>query len=243
MRTRRPLALALLALAAACARPLSEEQKPWIGEWKNVETSLRITAGGRLEWQRRSGGASRSLSAPIQELTDGQITAGVWFLRSRFRVGQPPRQREDGVWTVVVDGQELIKADELGRDPRAAAVPPLPKLRALVAGDLGRLEAGFQTGDFSPFLAEASTTYQSQFTSEKLREGFGPFVERKVALAPLTAGDLVLTEEPAISPQGQLTVKGRYPAVEGRALVVDASYVFSRGEWRSLGVGLQVRRE
>jgi hypothetical protein len=81
-----------------------------------------------------------SLSAPLLELSDRKIVAGVWLLKSTFEVEKPPRTRDDGLWTVTVDGQELIKADPLGRDPRATMVPPPNRLRALVAEALRRLD-------------------------------------------------------------------------------------------------------
>jgi hypothetical protein len=163
-------------------------------------------------------------------------------MKTTFEVGQPPRQRPDGVWTVVVDGQELVKADPLGRDPRATVVPSLDQLRALVGDDLRRLDQGIQRDDFSEFLAHSSQMYQSQFSNEKLRKAYRPLRERKVLLAPFTAGELVLTAEPAISQQGELTVKGRFPAFQGRALWIDASYVYSQVGWRSMGLNLKLPR-
>lgn len=242
MHHHRVLVLATLALVAACARPLSDDQKAWVGQWRDGEATLQITADGRLEWERKAGGATTSIAAPIQELTDHRIVAGVWFMRTTFVVGQPPRQREDGLWAMVVDGHELLKADPLGRDPRASVVPPLEQLRKLVGDDLRRLDQGMQTDDFSEFLSHTSQMYQSQFTNERLKEGYRPWREKNVRLAPFTAGDLVLTEEPTLSQQGELTVKGRYSTVEGRALVVDASYVYGQGGWKSLGVDLKLGR-
>lgn len=242
MHQHRVLIVATLALVAACARPLSDDRKAWVGQWRDDEATLQITADGRLAWKREAGGTTTSIAAPIQQLTDQRIVVGVWFMRTTFVVGKPPRQREDGVWTMVVDGHELLKADPLGRDPRATVVPPLEQLRKLVGDDLRRLDHGLQTDDYSEFLTHASQMYQSQFDNEKLKDGYRTWREKQVRLAPFMAGDLVLTEEPNLSHQGELTVKGRYPAVEGRALLVDASYVYSQGGWRSLGVELGLGR-
>jgi len=234
----RFLVSAVLVLLVACSKPLTEGQKGWVGLWKNEQASLLITADGRLVWHRTSGGSDKSLSAPIQELDQRKIVAGVWFLKSTFDVGQPPKLNDSGYWTMTVDGQELVKADALGRDPRATVVPPLRQLRALVAGDLRRLDQGIRTGDFAAFLAQSSQMLQSQFTNEKLRESYRD--ARKAELTPLMAGELTLTSEPAISQQGELTVKGRYPEVEDFMLTVDASYVFAQGGWKTMGLSFQV---
>jgi hypothetical protein len=237
----RLLAIPAVALMIACAKPLPEDQKVWVGLWKNEQASLRITADGRLDWHRSSGG-NASISAPILELGARKIVAGVWIVKFTFDVSQAPNLREDGLWTVTVDGQELVKADPLGRDPRAAVVPPLVRLRALVADDLRRLDQGIQSDDYSAFLAQSSQMYQSQFTNDKLRQIYRAEHERKVVLATLMAGELMLTSEPAISEQGELVVKGHYPAVQGNVLSVDASYVYSQSGWKSLGLGLEVEK-
>lgn len=242
MRTPGPAALLALTLLAGCARPLSEDKKDWVGQWKDGEARLVITAGGRLEWERRSGGASSSVSAPIQAIDDGHIVAGVGFLRTTFAVGQPPRRRPDGLWTVVVDGHELVKADPLGRDPRATVVPPLDQLRALVGDDLHRLSRGIQAADFTEFRDHASTVLQSQLTGEKLKEGYQTFVDRKLALEPYMAGEAVLVTEPTITEEGVLKVHGRYPPAQGVVLTFDSSYVHGQAGWRSAGLSVSLRK-
>lgn len=243
MSKHRVAALAALAVIVACAKPLSEEKRAWVGEWKNDHARLLITADGRLEWERKSGGVTTSVSGPIQALDDTRIVAGVWVLRSTFAVSEPPGQREDGIWSMVVDGERLLKADALGRDPRATKVPPLDDLRHLVGADLRRLGRGILAADFTEFRDGASQVLQSQFTAEKLKESYQAFVDRKIPLERFLAGDAVLTAEPSISPQGELEVKGRYPPVEGAVLVFEASYLFGQGEWRAAGMSVSMRPE
>ena len=151
-------------------------------------------------------------------------------------MAQPPKQSDDGFWTVTVDGQELFKTDKLGRDPRATTVPPLNRLRALVAADLRRLDQGIRTGNYAAYLAQSSQIFQSQFTNEKLRQAFQTAHEQKAELTPLMVGELALTSEPTLSQEGELTVKGRYPDVHGLVLTVDASYVYGQGGWKTVGV-------
>ena len=232
----RFLILVVPALLVACSKPLPEDQKGWEGLWKNEQASLLITADGRLAWHRSSGGSDKSISAPIREIDRRKIVAGVWFLKTTFDVGQPPKQSDDGFWTVTVDGQELVKTDKLGQDPRATTVPSLNRLRTLVAADLRRLDQGMRTGNYAAFLAQSSQMFQSQFSNEKLRQAYQPAHEQTPELAPLMVGELTLTSEPTISQAGELTVKGRYPDVHGLVLTVDASYVYGQSGWKTVGV-------
>jgi hypothetical protein len=54
------------------------------------------------------------------------------------------------------------------------------------------------------------------------------------------AGELMLTSEPSISQQGELTVRGHYAPVKGQVLSVDLSYVYGQGGWKSLGVNFRL---
>jgi hypothetical protein len=236
------LALATLVLASACAKPLPENQKLWLGSWKNQQASLSITADGWLEWHRRAGGDSTSISAPVLEISDRKIVAGVWIVKFNFDVAETPRLRGDGLWTVTVDGQELLKADPQGLNPGATTVPPLNQLRALVSDNLHRLDQGIQSDDYSAFLTESSLMYQSHVTNEILRKRYRTLHEGKVALAPLMAGDLTLTSEPAISEHGELMVKGRYAAAQGHVLSVNVDYVYSQSSWKLLDLDFELDR-
>lgn len=239
MSQKRFALLGALVLFSACARPLPEDKQAWVGLWSDGEVTLRITAGGRLEYENKSGAVSKSVEAPIQELTDRSITAGVSFLRTSFTVTQPPTER-DGSWTLVVDGRELAKVDPDGRPAKAKVVPQLEELRRLVGDDVRRLNKGIQTRDFTEYRGHASRLFQSQFSNEKLEEAFGPFIERKLDLEQFMTGELVLTAEPTISPEGKLSILGRYPSEDGPALVVAASFVYSGTSWRSLGMNVQL---
>jgi hypothetical protein len=233
-------ALAAAALLGGCAKELPQDKQDYVGLWKSNETSLLITASGRLEYESNRGAVKTSVSAPIQSLTDRQLTAGVLFLKTTFTVDRPPAQK-DGVWTMVVDGQELVKADADGRAPQAK-VPSLEELRALVDGDLRRLARGVKANDFTEYREHSSLVFQSQFTSEKLKEIWAPLVEKGTDLERYMVGDLALTAEPAISERGSLRIHGRYGG-DGPKLQVEAVYLHAADGWKSAGTHVQLVKE
>ncbi len=241
MKNTRWLVLAVLALLVGCAKPLPEDKRSYVGLWKSNEVSLLITASGRLEYENRGGSAKTSISAPIKELTDEKISAGILFLSTEFVINRPPRE-ENGLWSLVVDGKELFKADESGQLRQAKVVPPLGALRTMVSADLRLLSKGIKSNDFSEYISHASQMFQSQFSNARMQELYKPFVDRSLDLEQLMVGDFALTSEPAISPQGVLTIHGRYPT-NPVSLKFEALYTYVHPEWKSFGVEVKIGKD
>ncbi|RFA30525.1 hypothetical protein CAI21_05620 [Alkalilimnicola ehrlichii] len=109
--------VAAAVLLVGCSNDLPPEKMEYVGLWRNHDTSILITEGGRLEYESKRGSVQRSLSAPIKTFTETSIEAGFLFFGSEFAIDRGP-QENDGVWTIVIDGNELYKADPLGRLPQ-----------------------------------------------------------------------------------------------------------------------------
>jgi hypothetical protein len=103
---RRLAALVLVALLAACAKPIPPEHRDLVGTWEAPEMLLQVTADGRLAYRRKKAGGDVSIDAPIQQISPGKFTAGVGPLVSEFRIDQAPHL-ENGVWKMTVDGVAL----------------------------------------------------------------------------------------------------------------------------------------
>ncbi len=234
------IALALLAAAllAGCAEPLTGDQMAYAGRWQNETTVLLITAEGRVEYEKADGSTSTSVSAPIKELGPDLMVAGVWFMNAEFVLGGPPQER-DGTWVLVVDGEELYKADRTGQLAAAAEVPPLADLRVLVTADLEALSDAIAANDFTDYLAGSSMALQSQFSNDDLRRSWGPLIENDIVVRDYMVGDFVLTTEPVIDEQGALRVFGRYR--EGPMFLdFKTSYVYAAPRWKSIGSTLNL---
>lgn len=85
--------------------------------------------------------------------------------------------------------------------------------------------------------------YQSQFTNDQMQQTYRTAREQKVVLAPLMAGELMLTSEPTLSESGELAFKGRYRPVQGQVLVVDTHYAFSQDRWRLSGLTFEIDKQ
>lgn len=116
---RRLAALFVLALAAylaGCSDPIPMDKIEYAGEWRARGMRLLITPGGRCEYRRqRDGGASTSISAPIQRFEGDNFVVGVGLFSTTFVVSKPPRLVE-GQWKMTVDGVVLTRfnvADEV----------------------------------------------------------------------------------------------------------------------------------
>jgi hypothetical protein len=113
---RRVAALVVVvALLAACAKPIPAEHRAMVGEWEGEGMVLAISADGRLAYRRNKAGGNVSIDAPIQEIGAGRFTAGVGPLTTEFKLDRAPRL-ENGAWTMTVDGVVLHRRD--------AAAPP-----------------------------------------------------------------------------------------------------------------------
>jgi hypothetical protein len=241
MRRYRWLLILVALVVAGCASELPADKKDYVGLWKNNEVSLLITQSGRLEYENKGGSAKTSISAPIKAFTDQKITAGLLFFTTDFVINRPPRE-EHGIWSMVIDGRELFKTDTTGRMPQAQGVPALDKIRAMVTTDLRLLNKGIKANDFTDFIGDSSMQFQSQISNDKMRELYKQLVEKKIDLASFMVGDFVLTAEPAVSPEGVLSVKGKY-LTKPVSLKFESTFVYADPDWKTLGINVSVGKD
>ena len=228
-----------VGLLFGCSNPLPENQQQFVGLWKSEHTTLLITAAGRLEYQSNRGTIDTSISMPIKHIDDATIEAGFWFINATFALTPAEPTIVNGLTALVVDGETLYLTDDAGRIPVAKVVPDLATLRSIVNDDLVLLAIGISSGDFTSYLANASTVFQSQFTNDRLNVSFAEFIESEVNIAEWMVGDFELIEEPTIDGQGVLTVNGVYPN-EPTSLTFSTSHILSNNQWKSLGANVQI---
>ena len=107
---RALLAIFLACLVAACGQAVPSDKSDYVGEWRAPEMRLVITREGHVEYERRRGGSSTSVNAPLLGFDGDNFSAGLGFLRTTFIVSKPP-YREGALWKMVVDGVELTRAE------------------------------------------------------------------------------------------------------------------------------------
>jgi hypothetical protein len=108
------LTIALITLVlSACSEadiytPLPADKASYAGEWAAPGISLLIEPGGRVKYERKEGGMSKSLDAPLKEFNGDNFIVGVAFVATEFVVSAPPHEA-GGQWKMMVDGIELTR--------------------------------------------------------------------------------------------------------------------------------------
>jgi hypothetical protein len=117
MRSHLPIvALLLVAMLTACAKPLPADRRAYAGDWRGHGVSLLITVEGHVVYHREEGSSTVSIDAPIKSFDGDDFEVGIGPLVTRFDVGRPPTE-ENGEWTMEVDGRMLRRED--GEAPKA----------------------------------------------------------------------------------------------------------------------------
>ena len=108
MRVKQPLILMLAALLAACGIAVPEDKSDYIGEWRALDMSLRISRDGRVEYWRKQGLSKTTVEGPLQSFDGDDFIVGISFMTTTFDVSDPPHE-DNGEWTMTVDGVRLTR--------------------------------------------------------------------------------------------------------------------------------------
>lgn len=103
------LLLWIALLLSACANPLPPEKSAYAGQWDAPGMSLLVTQDGSVAYKRIRGGATTSVSAPLQKFDGDNFVVGIGLWTTTFVVSKPPTE-EAGRWTMTVDGVTLTRA-------------------------------------------------------------------------------------------------------------------------------------
>lgn len=128
--------------------------------------------------------------------------------------------------------------------PLAAAaqnkVPSPRALEALVKTSLLTLNDAIVTGNFTVFHAKLSKPFRQQYSPEQLAEVFKSFAEKSIDYDVIASFPPTYDPEPAVDGDGKLVVKGFFPT-EPKRLFFDLKFIPSDGEWKLLGVDVNVK--
>lgn len=103
--------LSLLTLLVACAEPVPEAYRDYVGHWRGEGMRLVIRADGHADYDRVQDRSHVSIEGTAGFEGDG-FRIGVGPLSADFKVQRGPRL-EDGRWRMTVDGVELTRIDIL----------------------------------------------------------------------------------------------------------------------------------
>lgn len=75
---------------------------------------LLLTQDGSVRYKRLKGGATTSVTGPLERFEGNSFIVGIGPLNTTFDVSQPPHE-ESGAWKMTVDGVELTRTATLDR--------------------------------------------------------------------------------------------------------------------------------
>ena len=102
--------LAAAALLVACAQPVPEEFREYVGHWRGDGVRLVITAEGTGDYEQVGADGRLTVRGPVHGFVRDGFRIGVGPLSVGLEVQQVPQLR-DGRWRMTIDGRELTRVD------------------------------------------------------------------------------------------------------------------------------------
>ena len=120
-------------------------------------------------------------------------------------------------------------------------VPGAELQEVLIKASLLSFNDANVTGNYTVFHAKLSKPFRDQFTPEKLAQVFKEFRDKRIDFDIIAAKRPVSIEEPKISDNGVLSIKGFFETTPSR-VNYDLAFVMSDGEWKLIKVDVDVKR-
>ena len=126
--------------------------------------------------------------------------------------------------------------------PAGAAEPvPSPMTQEiLIKTSLLTLNDAIVSGNYTVLHAKLAKPFREQFSPDRLKQAFHSFADKKVDMVAVAAVAPVATNEPQIDDRGTLTLRGRFEVGRSR-LTYELDFVVSEGEWKPLGLNVNVK--
>jgi len=122
-----------------------------------------------------------------------------------------------------------------GSAAQAAPVPDPYQLSLMIYGALTALDQANTTGNYTVLRALAAPAFQSRNSPEGLANVFAKYRLAHVTLAPIVLFQPTLTEQPRVSADGLLRLKGYFPTRPLR-IGFDLTYQNVDGAWRLIAM-------
>lgn len=128
-------------------------------------------------------------------------------------------------WTVPVSAQKA---------PEPAMQEVLIKTTLLTFNDAN------VTQNYSVLHAKLSKQFRDQFSPERLKEVFKPFVEQKIDIDLIAAKAAIPAKAAEVDDRGVLSLTGHFDTKPSHVFY-DLGYVMSDGEWKPIKINVNVK--
>ena len=119
---------------------------------------------------------------------------------------------------------------------------PSPELQeVLIKASLLSFNDANVTGNYTVLHAKLSKPFRDQFPPEKLADIFKEFRDKHIDFDIVAAKKPMGTEEPKISDNGVLSLKGYFDTTPSR-VNYDLAFIMSDGEWKLIKINVDVKK-
>lgn len=144
--------------------------------------------------------------------------------------------------SALIAAAALVLGTMAAAPPAFAQKPPPPELQeVLIKSSLMTFNDANVTGNYSVLHAKLSKPFRDQFTPEKLKETFKPFVDAHIDIEVVVAKPPVPAAEAAVDDNGRLALRGYFDTRPSR-VHYDLGYIMSEGEWKLIKLNVNVKK-
>jgi hypothetical protein len=118
-------------------------------------------------------------------------------------------------------------------------VPNAELQEVLIKASLLSFNDANVTGNYAVFHAKLSKPFRDQFPPEKLAAAFKEFRDKRIDFELIAAKKPIVTEEPKISENGTLSLKGYFDTTP--RVNYDLAFIVSDNEWKLIKVDVNVQ--
>jgi hypothetical protein len=125
--------------------------------------------------------------------------------------------------------------------PAHAQKPPEPlQQEILIKTTLLTFNDANVTQNYSVLHSKLSKQFRDQFSPERLKEVFKPFVEQKIDLDLIAAKTPIPAKAAEVDDRGVLSLNGHFDTKPSHVFY-DLGYVMSDGEWKPIKINVNVK--
>ncbi len=120
------------------------------------------------------------------------------------------------------------------------AMPGIDKIVELTRATFNDFAKAVNTADFNNFHSNISRDWRQQTTAPALQELFGEFIDKKIDLAVIEDAKLIFSENPNLSDDGILKLKGIFIA-EPWDVHFTLDYVYEFPDWKLFSLSVELK--
>jgi hypothetical protein len=96
------------------------------------------------------------------------------------------------------------------------------------------------TGNYTVLHAKLAKPFREQFTPDKLKQAFKPFVDKKIDFEVVAARPPTASKDAELDERGVLRLNGFFDLTNARVLY-DLAFVVSEGDWKPIKLDVDVK--